>query len=163
MSLESVRIRRATDKDLVRINLIEQESYRTSPYPKELLEKLLSDNNESFLVAEDKFNGIVGYCVSTSERQTAHLISIAVLPAHRRKGAGTRLMTTLVQYLRGKRIESLWLEVDQRNEDAIRLYKKLGFTKIMLLENYYSDGSDAVRMRMGLKKNASNSSSRVTE
>lgn len=156
--MESFRIRRATDKDLARIDFIENESYKTSPYPKELLEKLLSDNNESFLVAEDKSNGIIGYSVSTSDGQTAHLISIAVLPGHRNKGAGTRLMTALIRYLRRERIESLWLEVDRRNEDAIRLYKKLGFMKIMLLENYYSDGSDAIRMRMRLKQNASRSS-----
>lgn len=158
MSLESPRIRRAADKDLVRIAFIENESYRTSPYPKELLEKLLSDNNESFLIAEDASNGIIGYCVSASEGQTAHLISIAVLPGHRRRGAGTRLMTALIQYLRSGGIESLWLEVDWRNEEAIRLYKKLGFMKIMLLENYYSDGSDAIRMRMRLNQNASISS-----
>ena len=156
--MERLRIRRATDKDLVRIDYIENESYRTSPYPKELLEKLLSDNNKSFLVAEVASKGIIGYCVSASEGQTAHLISIAVLPGDRRKGAGTRLMTALIQYLRGEGLESLWLEVDWRNEEAIRLYKKLGFMKIMLLENYYSDGSDAIRMRMRLNQNASRSS-----
>jgi len=82
----------------------------------------------------------------------AHLISIAVLTESRRKGVASALVRDLIEYLEARRVDELWLEVKQGNKEAIRLYEKFGFAKVMILENYYSDGSPALRMRMSLKK-----------
>ncbi len=129
------------------ISLIENESFR-SPYPASLLRRLLHDNVKSFFVAEDSSGKLLGYCVSSIDCRQAHLISIAVLREHRRKGVATALLRALTQYLRRSGVEEVWLEVKHGNEEAIKLYEEFGFTKTMILENYYSDGSPAVRMRM---------------
>jgi ribosomal protein S18 acetylase RimI-like enzyme len=42
------------------------------------------------------------------------------------------------------------LEVNTSNEEAVRFYEGFGFTRVMILENYYSDGSPALRMRLAL-------------
>lgn len=89
----------------------------------------------------------MGYCVSSVDRSSAHLISIAVSPDQRTVGIGIDLMETLLRYLNGQGIEELWLEVRSGNKEAIGLYIKLGFTKVSVVPNYYSDGSDALRMR----------------
>ncbi len=51
-----------------------------------------------------------------------------------------------MQYLQVNGVQGIWLEVKQQNLGAAKLYEKFGFTKMMILENYYSDGSPAVRM-----------------
>ena len=80
------------------------------------------------------------------------MISIAVLGDHRRRGVATMLLQSLVSHLEHDGVDELWLEVNTRNEGAITLYEKIGFAKMMILENYYSDGSPALRMRLSLNK-----------
>jgi ribosomal-protein-alanine N-acetyltransferase len=113
---------------------------------------LLDDARNNFLVAEDGNGALVGYSVSSIEGKLAHLISIAVPTEGRRKGVATALLKNLIDYLVAHRVEELWLEVKQANKDAIKLYEKFHFETMMVLENYYSDGSAALRMRMSFKK-----------
>jgi len=82
------------------------------------------------------------------------LISIAVLTEGRRKGVATALLKNLIEYLQARSVEELWLEVKQDNKEAIKLYEKFSFASMMVLENYYSDGSAALRMRMSVAKQA---------
>jgi len=112
----------------------------------------LEEIGKVFLVAEEASDKLVGYCVSSLEGRMAHLISIAVLTKSRRKGVATSLVRDLIEYLEARRVDELWLEVKQGNKEAIKLYEKFGFAKVMILENYYSDGSPALRMRMSLRK-----------
>jgi len=44
------------------------------------------------------------------------------------------------------RVKELQLEVKQVNREAITLYEELGFKQIDRVENYYEDGSTAVKM-----------------
>ena len=112
----------------------------------------MQEIGNGFLVAEEAPDKLVGYCVSSIEGRMAHLISIAVLTESRRKGVATSLVRDLIEYLEARRVDELWLEVKQENKEAIKLYEKFGFAKVMILENYYSDGSPALRMRMSLRK-----------
>ncbi len=82
----------------------------------------------------------------------AHLISIAVLREHRRKGVANELLRHLVDYLARHRVDELWLEVNTANKEAIGLYERFGFARMMILENYYSDGAPALRMRLALNR-----------
>lgn len=149
--MKNLRIRPASPADLPGICLIEDNSF-SDPYPRYLLERLLEEIGNGFLVAEEAPDKLVGYCVSSIEGRMAHLISIAVLTESRRKGVASALVRDLIEYLEARRVDELWLEVKQGNKEAIRLYEKFGFAKVMILENYYSDGSPALRMRMSLKK-----------
>lgn len=89
----------------------------------------------------------MGYCVSSVDGRSAHLISIAVTPDQRKIGIGISLMDTLLGQLFEQGVEELWLEVKTGNKEAIGLYTKLGFVKVSVVPGYYSDGSGALRMR----------------
>lgn len=121
-------------------------------FPLSLFKNLLEGHANSFLVAEEASGEHVGYCVSSLEGSNAHLISIAVLREHRRRGVASTLLETLMAQLEHGGVDELWLEVNTRNEGAITLYEKIGFARMMILENYYSDGSAALRMRLSLSK-----------
>ncbi len=93
----------------------------------------------------------MGYCVSYSKGKSAHLISIAVLRNHRRRGIASALLHTLVKNLGERRIEEVWLEVKLDNGEAISLYAKIGFERVMVVPQYYDDGSSALKMRLTLQ------------
>jgi ribosomal-protein-alanine N-acetyltransferase len=135
--------------DLPAISAIEDDSF-PAPYDPSLLKRLLQDFPESFFVATDESGELVGYCVCTLGGKTAHLISIAVCRNLRRRGIALVLLQRAIEYLAAQAVDELWLEVSLRNLEAVTLYAKLGFEEIGILEKYYSDGSDAVRMRLVL-------------
>ena len=135
------------------MSLIEDDSF-PSPYPPELFKKLLQEHGDSFFIAEEVSGKTVGYGLATRDGRFAHLISIAVLREHRRKGAAGALLQHTVEYLARHGVDELWLEVNTGNKEAIELYQKFGFSRMMILENYYSDGAPALRMRLALNKEA---------
>ena len=74
------------------------------------------------------------------------MVSIAVLPEHRRKGLGTALLQTAFERMKDRGCQEVYLEVRVTNEEAIRVYEKLNFVKVRTIEYYYSDGEDAYVM-----------------
>ena len=55
---------------------------------------------------------------------------VGVVPEHRRSGLGRRLMEAVLAEAPG----DVWLEVIEQNEPAIRLYDRLGFTTMRMLD-----------------------------
>ena len=145
--MANFKFRRAVNEDLLEISRIEEGTF-PNPYPHFLMERLIQDFPETFLVASDQSGGIAGYCVSSVEGTSAHLISIAVVKNLRRKGIATELLKNQLVLLEGHGVQELWLEVSTKNREAIDLYLKLGFSKTGVVEHYYSDGSAALKMRL---------------
>lgn len=148
--MKHFRIRIASPSDLHAVSLIEDDSF-PSPYPPELFKRLLQEHRDSFFIAEI-VDQPVGYCLAARDGRVAHLISIAVLREHRRKGLANDLLRHLAAYLVRQRVDELWLEVNTGNKEAIGLYERFGFARMMILENYYSDGAPALRMRLALNR-----------
>ncbi len=104
-----------------------------------------------FLVAE-RGGEIVGYIMCRIEgffwqKKKGHVISIAVLPEHRRRGIATALMEEALSRMTNRYGASeCYLEVRVSNTPAIRLYEKLGFRKTDRIKGYYMDGEDAYIM-----------------
>jgi len=147
--LNKILVRFATRQDLEAIYAVEDESF-SDPYPDDLIAKLLRDCLNYFFVAEYPPGTIAGYCVASEKGTTAHLISIGVLRKYRRRGFGTALIQRLLANL-SPSVKELRLEVKRDNREAIVLYEELGFKHVGLIENYYRDGSSAVKMFLALK------------
>lgn len=90
---------------------------------------------------EDKIIGIVGTEKGINDTWT--LKSVYVKPEHRGQGIGTALLEAIIwklDHLHHARI--IELKVNTRQEVAINLYKKCGFTVVDTLENQESgDGN----------------------
>jgi len=147
--LTDQQIRPATLNDLHAISHIEDESF-PNPYPPFLIERLIRDNPDTFLVAVDQSKKVMGYCIVSVDGTFAHLISIAVKESNRRKGIATALLKEQLTYLEEHDVKDFWLEVSARNTEAIDVYLKLGFNEVETIQSYYSDGSAALRMRINL-------------
>jgi ribosomal-protein-alanine N-acetyltransferase len=111
---------------------------------------------ETFIVAEE--NGeVVGYIMCRIELglsnfgfsgllKKGHIVSVAVLHQHRRKGIGKALVAQAIENMRTYNAKQCFLEVRVTNTPAIELYKKLGFEITRTIHGYYSDGEDAYVM-----------------
>jgi ribosomal-protein-alanine N-acetyltransferase len=75
-----------------------------------------------------------------------HIVSVAVLPEHQRKGIGKALVEKALEGMLDYGAGETYLEVRISNEPAIDLYKKLGFNIIRRIVGYYRDGEDAYVM-----------------
>ncbi len=148
--MTAVQVRRATRNDLESICQIEDTSF-PDPYPEALMVRLLREHPKEFLVAETDSKKVVGYCVCSSARKLAHLISIGVLQEYRRRKVASSLIQESISQLNA-RVQEVWLEVNTTNQEAIRFYERFGFRGVMIIDNYYSDGSPALRMRLTLNR-----------
>ncbi len=111
---------------------------------------------ETFIVAEEN-NELAGYIMCRIEVglsnygfgglvKKGHVVSIAVMPTHRRKGVAQALIKRALEGMQYYKAKQCFLEVRVTNDIAISLYKKLGFEVTRTINGYYSDGEDAYVM-----------------
>lgn len=75
------------------------------------------------------------------------IVSLAVLPEHRRHGLGRRLLEAATLFLRHRGVPEVYLQVAVDNDPAQNLYRSAGFVTTETLHHYYIDGGDAYLMR----------------
>lgn len=56
--------------------------------------------------------------------------NLGAAPGHRRAGIGTNLMLHALRGFRDAGVERVYLEVTAKNQDAVRLYRRIGFNTI---------------------------------
>jgi ribosomal-protein-alanine N-acetyltransferase len=130
----------ASIRDLDRLYEIESECFLEEAFSKAQIAQLLKDYNSISLVAR-VVEDIVGFLISTvyADRKAlhGHVLTIEVLPTHRRSGVGKALLDEVENIFRQKGVKSLTLEVREDNVAAIGLYRRLGYEVVGQLRNYY--------------------------
>lgn len=110
------------------------------------IERIIDRPNTKAVVAirEGFANGqIEGFVIAQIAADEAEILSIAVDRFRRRGGVGWALMDEIMRELHKERVKALFLEVDERNEAAIGLYRRLGFRKVGERAGYYREGDGA--------------------
>lgn len=96
------------------------------------------------LKVDGKVTGYGGLMFAADE---AHVTNIAIAPAARRQGLGSRLLAELAHESTRRQCESMTLEVRMHNVAAQNLYRKFGFVIAGARRNYYPEtGEDAYIM-----------------
>jgi ribosomal-protein-alanine N-acetyltransferase len=80
----------------------------------------------------------LGFVLAFAAAGEAEILSLAVLPAERRKGLARRLVGALVERLTQEAVDRLVLDVGASNWPALSLYRRLGFVEIGRRASYYS-------------------------
>lgn len=97
--------------------------------------------------ADDGLGVVVGYAGVLVLVDEAHVTTVAVDPRQHRRGAGTRLLATVLEAGRRLGATAATLEVRVGNRGAQRLYAQLGFAPVGVRPGYYDDtGEDALIM-----------------
>ena len=153
------KLRKFTTEDLNSVTQINQTCLPEN-YTDLFFVDLYRRSPETFIVAEE--NGhVAGYIMCRIEvglsnfgltgiLKKGHVVSIAVMPEHRRKGVGKALVLKALDGMRGYGSKQCYLEVRVTNQEAISLYKKLGFEVARAIHGYYADGEDSFVMSVKL-------------
>ncbi|MDH7477818.1 MAG: ribosomal protein S18-alanine N-acetyltransferase [Candidatus Bathyarchaeota archaeon] len=138
----SIVIEDTSIKQLDDLYKIETECFKKEAFSKNHIANLLTDYNCISLVAkmDDKIVGfIIGMIHIERNALAGHILTIDVSPAYRRRGIAQRLLQKIEEIFREKGVKSCGLEVREDNVAALRLYQKLGYTRVAKLEHYYGD------------------------
>jgi ribosomal-protein-alanine N-acetyltransferase len=85
---------------------------------------------------------IVGYGGMWIIIDEAHITNIAVEPAYRGKKLGEQILKGLMELAKLKRVARMTLEVRVSNDDAQKLYKRIGFKPAGIRPGYYIDTNE---------------------
>ena len=150
MTLESVHIRPARQQDIDEMILLLKSlftieadfAFDPGRHAAALL-LLLASDSAIVLVAEVD-NRVVGMCsgqtvISTAEGGPALLVEDVVVSEQLRgKGIGRRLLQTLTEWAKSRRMSRMQLLADRNNSDAIKFYHKRDWqsTELICLRTY---------------------------
>jgi len=134
-----MKLRRLEERDIDTIIKYE-ELYLGSSLGRNQFEIELKNEYAYFIVSEIE-NKIVGYISSTLE-EYGEILNFFVVSEYRNQGIGKTLLNSVIEEAKKNKIKSLYLEVSEKNENAINLYKSFDFKVSHIRKNYYKD-SDA--------------------
>lgn len=139
-------MRIAGPSDLEALHRFEILCFREHPFHREHVAWILDHDRALTLVEEDS-SGIRAAMMVLFEGTACRVLSVAVAPAVRRRGIGTRMMRAAEAICRERAVPTIRLEVSTLNLGAIELYRRMGYRTDGVLYGYYSWGDDAYSMR----------------
>ena len=142
----------ATQRDAARLAQLHGDSFHRG-WGEGEFEAMLTERNT--LVHRLRLGRkIIGFAVSRLAADEAEILSIAVAADHRGRGLSRNLLLTHLGHLAGRGVRTVFLEVEENNQPARRLYERAGFAIVGRRERYYreADGQqlNALLMRRDL-------------
>jgi len=143
-------LRRARLADLAALVRLE-EGFPSDQLSRRNFRHLLKHGNADIWVGEAQ-GTLVGNVVLFYRRRThvARVYSLVVHSEHQRRGIARALMQAAVSAAVTRGCHTLRLEVRADNTAAIEWYRRLGYVVTESIENFYADGSNALRMNKPL-------------
>ncbi len=110
-----------------------------------ILKSELENEMSKYIVAKENDN-IVGFAGIIVLPDDIEITNIVTKKSERKKGIGKLLLEKIIEMSRETKKEFISLEVNEKNEIAINLYKKFNFEKVALRKKYYNGTDDAIIM-----------------
>jgi ribosomal-protein-alanine N-acetyltransferase len=109
------------------------------------IERMLLDRH---VLAHRAVSGraLAGFILSRMVVDEAEILSVAVAPRSRSRGLARRLLDLHLRRLAGLGTRSVFLEVEEGNEPALRLYRRAGFRQVGRREGYYQESRGAAAL-----------------
>jgi len=114
-------------------------------------EQLLTDRN----VAADRAasgRATVGFILSRRAADEAEILSVAVARSWRGRGLARRLLDLHLRRLAGLGLRTVFLEVDEDNTPARRLYARAGFGEVGRRPGYYAGSNGNTTAALVLRR-----------
>jgi ribosomal-protein-alanine N-acetyltransferase len=149
-----ITYRQPTALDLPVLTSLERTLFPDYPWSQAQFKEEIAGigTSREFLLALND-GSVIGYAgiMVVAAGVPADLLTIAVLPDFRGQGIAQSMLATLESWAQEKGATEVILEVETKNEGAIRLYEFAGYEKISTRANYYALGVDALVMRKEFK------------
>ena len=149
-----ITYRQPTVLDLPVLTSLERTLFPDYPWSQaQFKEEIAGIGTSREFVLALKEGAVIGYAgiMVVAAGVPADLLTIAVLPDFRGQGIAQSMLAELETWARAKGATEVILEVDTKNENAIRLYELAGYERISTRANYYGLGIDALVMRREFK------------
>ena len=114
-------------------------------YRPERIAALIHDGETTTVVAREQSRPL-GFAIMRFGDERAHLMLLAVEPAHQRRGIGRRLVLWLIESALVAGISSVHVELRASNARAHAFYRSLGFVETIRVPGYYQGRETALRM-----------------
>ena len=145
-----MRICELSEADLDQAAALERVCFGSQAWSRESLARAAADENALYLVLKEDAI-LVGYCGVWLSFEEGEIMNVAVRSDFRRRGCAAELLRALLARAGERGASRFFLEVRQGNLPAVRLYESLGFEKIGIRKNFYSDPKeDALILRKEL-------------
>jgi len=82
----------------------------------------------------------------------AEILSVAIRAAQRGRGLARALLRLHLGRLASLGVKTVFLEVDEHNEAALRLYRALGFREVGRREGYYTENPSGPANALTLRR-----------
>lgn len=86
---------------------------------------------------------VIGFAASRIAADEAEILSIAIDARQRGRGHSHSFLATHLGHLAGRGVQTVFLEVEENNEPARKLYARAGFTVVGRRERYYREAGGA--------------------
>ena len=128
----------ATPRDAASLAAIHAASFNRG-WSEQEFEQLLTDRT---VVADRAASGRkpVGFIVSRRAADEAEILSVAVARSWQGRGLARRLLDLHLRRLAGFGLRAVFLEVDEDNVAARKLYARAGFSQVGRRPGYYAQG-----------------------
>jgi ribosomal protein S18 acetylase RimI-like enzyme len=143
-------VRRAGPDDEEAVIAMEAQSFGAQSWGPKNVRASLKNPRTGVLLACDGAHAPQGYALWLRLGEEAELLSMGVVPAARRCGAGLALLRGVFREARAAAARRLFLEAHAHNEAALALYRAAGFETLNVRKRYYCDGADAIVMQIAL-------------
>ena len=142
-----MKIRRATAGDAMPISLAEKEIFPDAWNHTDVLSTISTNGSMCFVATSDE-GELYAYILGRTITPEGEIYRIATKEAYRSRGIAYRLLDYALKTERGHGLESVFLEVREKNVPARRLYLSYGFQEIGIRKNYYRDPTDNAVLMM---------------
>jgi ribosomal-protein-alanine N-acetyltransferase len=138
----------ATSRDAAAIAALHGASFRRG-WSEQEVEGLLTDRA---VIAHRALNGAkcAGFIMARLAADEAEILSVAVARASQGRGLARKLLNLHLRRLAGLGVRAVFLEVDEHNAAALKLYDRAGFAEVSRRENYYPGAAAALVLRRDL-------------
>jgi tRNA threonylcarbamoyladenosine biosynthesis protein TsaB len=141
MNLEELKIAPVSADDIPEVLKI-HEICNLAPWSEESYQNELK-SADSLLYTSKLDRETIGFIAARliTQEDVCEILNIGVLPKFQRKKIGESLLLTIFLILEG-RSHTVWLEVREGNEQAIRFYHKHGFQQVGKRNNFYQNPAE---------------------
>ncbi|HML91473.1 GNAT family N-acetyltransferase [Methyloceanibacter sp.] len=123
----------------------------TGPWNEKAMTRFIAGPGTVCLIATIAGEEPAGFLIARTAADEAELLTIGVLPDHRKRGAGQALLREAAEVLGAAGVGRLFLEVEETNRPALALYRGLGAVPVGRRPGYYENGADAAVLRLDLR------------
>lgn len=140
-------LRPMREEDLPRVMVIERQCFST-PWKEDTFRGLLR-RTDTDLFAAERGGLLLGYAACWTVFDQAELGNVAVAPEARGLGIGGALVDAVVERVRERGADEVFLEVRESNHVAQGIYRDRGFVVVGRRRSYYAaPREDALVMRL---------------